>query len=150
MKPSPGDVTALLSSASGGDQKALAELLAVVYQELKQLAAGKMRVERPDHTLQPTALVHEAFLRLVGQDKVSWNNRTHFFGAAAEVMRCVLVDHARLRNSAKRGGGNRGASLDEALVLFETHSADFSNRWPEPMEPFAISTKNGIDPPSGA
>ncbi|MEE8169661.1 MAG: sigma-70 family RNA polymerase sigma factor [Phycisphaerae bacterium] len=124
MKPSPGDVTALLGSASGGDQNALAELLSVVYEELRKLAAGKMRVEPANHTLQPTALVHEAFLRLVGQEKVNWRDRTHFFGVAAEVMRRVLVDHARKRKSAKRGGGRPRIQLDEALVLFETHSAD--------------------------
>ncbi|MCH8147088.1 MAG: sigma-70 family RNA polymerase sigma factor [Planctomycetes bacterium] len=124
MKPSPGQVTQLLGSVSCGDQKALSELLAVVYSELKTLAAAKMRMERPDHTLQPTALVHEAFMRLVGQENLNWNSRTHFFGAAAEVMRRVLVDHARQRKSEKRGGGRPSASLDEALVVFETRSAD--------------------------
>ncbi len=124
MKPTPGEVTQLLSSVSCGDAESLAELLVVVYEELKQVAANTMRAERADHTLQPTALVHEAFVRLVGQEQVNWRNRTHFFGAAAEVMRRVLVDHARRRKSAKRGGGRPAERLDEALVIFETHSAN--------------------------
>lgn len=100
--PARGEVTALLKDWSGGDQRALEQLLPLVYGELRKLAAGYMRKERSDHTLQPTALVHEAYLRLVDQERVDWHNRAHFFGIAARMMRRVLVDHARRRQAAKR------------------------------------------------
>ena len=96
------DVTALLKDWSGGDCQALERLMPLVYDELRKLAASYLRVERPDHTLQPTALVHEAFLRLVDQRSVDWANRAHFFGIAAQMMRRILVDHARKRHAAKR------------------------------------------------
>ncbi len=124
MKPSPGEVTQLLTAVNRGDQAALAELLVLVYDELRKLAGDKMRKERPDHTLQPTAVVHEAFLRLVGQENLDWRTRTQFFGAAAEVMRRILVDQARQRKAAKRGGGRPREPLNEALVLFESQSTD--------------------------
>ncbi len=98
------DITALLKDWSGGDREALERLMPVVYGELKRLAASYLRSERPDHTLQPTALVHEAFLRLQGQRSVIWSNRGHFFGIAARIMRRILVDHARRRRAAKRDG----------------------------------------------
>lgn len=97
------DITGLLRRWNQGDRDALEPLLPLVYEELRRLAAGYLRHERPDHTLQPTALVHEAYLRLVGQDQVVWQNRSHFFGIAAQMMRRVLVDHARRRHAAKRG-----------------------------------------------
>ena len=122
--PQGGEVTQLLASVSSGDGKALSDLMSVVYTELKSLAAAKLRWESPDHTLQPTALVHEAFMRLVGQRQLSWTSRAHFFGAAAEVMRRVLVDHARRRKAEKRGGGRASVQLDEALIAFETRSAN--------------------------
>lgn len=96
------DVTALLKDWSGGDRQALERLMPLVYDELRKLASSYLRVERPDHTLQPTALVHEAFLRLVDQRSVDWANRAHFFGIAAQMMRRILVDHARKRHAAKR------------------------------------------------
>lgn len=96
------DVTALLKDWSGGDRQALERLMPLVYGELRKLAASYLRVERPDHTLQPTALVHEAFLRLVDQRSVDWANRAHFFGIAAQMMRRILVDHARKRHAVKR------------------------------------------------
>jgi RNA polymerase sigma factor (TIGR02999 family) len=96
------DVTALLKDWSGGDRQALERLMPLVYDELRKLAASYLRTERPDHTLQPTALVHEAFLRLVDQRSVDWANRAHFFGIAAQMMRRILVDHARKRHAAKR------------------------------------------------
>ena len=96
------DVTALLKDWSSGDRQALERLMPLVYDELRKLAASYLRVERPDHTLQPTALVHEAFLRLVDQRSVDWANRAHFFGIAAQMMRRILVDHARKRHAAKR------------------------------------------------
>lgn len=96
------DVTALLKDWSAGDRQALERLMPLVYGELRKLAASYLRVERRDHTLQPTALVHEAFLRLVDQRSVDWANRAHFFGIAAQMMRRILVDHARKRHAAKR------------------------------------------------
>jgi RNA polymerase sigma factor (TIGR02999 family) len=96
------DITALLKDWSGGDREALERLMPIVYGELKRLASSYLRSERPDHTLQPTALVHEAYLRLEGQRSVVWSNRAHFFGIAARIMRRILVDHARRRRAAKR------------------------------------------------
>ncbi len=108
----PSDVTMLLNAWSDGKQDALDELMPLVYQELRKLARSYLRAERPEHTLQPTALVNEAYLRLVDQRNVRWQNRRHFFGIAAQLMRRILVDHARKRQSEKRGGG-------EALIPFE-------------------------------
>lgn len=101
-----GDVTALLGRWNEGDASALQELLAVVHSELRLLASGLLRNERPDHTLQPTALVHEAYLRLVGLRDMPLEGRRHFYGAAAEVMRRILVDYARGRARHKRGGND--------------------------------------------
>jgi RNA polymerase sigma factor (TIGR02999 family) len=96
------EVTALLRDWSGGDRAALERLMPLVYVELRKLAASYLSVERKDHTLQPTALVHEAYLRMVDQRSVDWQNRAHFFGIAAQMMRRILVDHARRRQAAKR------------------------------------------------
>ena len=111
---SPRNVTALLGDWSRGDQTALNQLLPLVYAELRRVAARQLRKERADHTLQPTALVHEAFIRLVDQRHVDWQNRAHFFGVAAQVMRRILVDHARRHGAGKRGEGVRCVSMDEA------------------------------------
>ena len=108
------DVTALLGDWSRGNRAALNELLPVVYAELRRVATRQLRNERADHTLQPTALVHEVFIRLVDQRQVDWQNRAHFFGVAAQVMRRILVDHARRRGANKRGEGVRCVSIDEA------------------------------------
>jgi RNA polymerase sigma factor (TIGR02999 family) len=113
-EPSPGDVTALLRNWSQGDVSAVNELLPIVYAELRRVAARRLRNERADHTLQPTALVHEVYLRLVDQRQVDWRNRGHFFGVAAQVMRRILVDHARRHGASKRGDGVRCVSIDEA------------------------------------
>jgi RNA polymerase sigma factor (TIGR02999 family) len=113
----PSQITGLLADWSKGDQTALAKLLPLVYDELHRLASRYMRRERPDHTLQTTALVHEAYLRLVGQKNVRWQTRVHFFAAAAQVMRHILVDHARGRRRAKRGEGLPEVSLEEAAVI---------------------------------
>jgi len=102
MKTSP--VTALLRAWGTGDLRARDDLLPLVYQELRKCARAYLRRERSDHTLQPTALVHEAYLRLVGQDRIAWRDRTQFFGVAAHMMRRILVDHARARDAAKRAG----------------------------------------------
>jgi RNA polymerase sigma factor (TIGR02999 family) len=109
------DVTRLLEAAAAGDRKAAANLLPLVYDELRKLAAAKMAAEAPGHTLDATALVHEAYLRLVGDQQ--FDSRGHFFAAAAEAMRRVLVDHARDRNRLKRGGGRRGVNLDRLTDL---------------------------------
>lgn len=99
------DVTVLLESLGQGDERAADRLLPVVYEELRRLAAAQMAQQRKDHTLQATALVHEAYLRLVGSSEGSWENRAHFFRTAAEAMRQILIEHARKRSSQKRGGG---------------------------------------------
>lgn len=111
----PTDVTQLLLDWNAGDQRALAELMPLVYAELRQIAARQLRRERHDHTLQPTALVHEAWLRLAQTNRLTWQNRAHFLGVAAELMRRVLVDHARRRSARIRGGGETRLALDEAL-----------------------------------
>jgi RNA polymerase sigma factor (TIGR02999 family) len=108
------DVTALLGDWSRGNRSALNELLPLVYAELRRVAARQLRKERADHTLQATALVNEAYIRLVNQREVDWHNRAHFFGVAAEVMRRILVDHARRHAASKRGEGVRCVSIDEA------------------------------------
>lgn len=117
MADSPNSVTQLLVAWGEGDEAARDELMAIVYQELHRLAHSYMKNESPGHTLQTSALVNEAFLRLVDQKHVKWQNRAHFFGIAAQMMRRILVDYARSRNYAKRGGGIPEVSLEEALIL---------------------------------
>jgi RNA polymerase sigma factor (TIGR02999 family) len=112
--PHTANITRLLIAWGGGDQAALEALAPHIHQELHRLAAGYMSRERPGHVLQATALVNEAFLRLVDWKEVQWNNRAHFFGVAAQMMRRVLVDYARARGRAKRGGGALQVSLSEA------------------------------------
>jgi RNA polymerase sigma factor (TIGR02999 family) len=120
----PHDVTGLLVAWGNGDQAALEELMALVYEELHRLAERRLRRERPDHTLQPSALVNEAYLRLVKQKKVRWQNRAHFFAISAQLMRRILVDHARGHRYAKRGGGALKVSLDEAALAADGPAAD--------------------------
>src|SRR5580693_1538418 len=115
------EVTLLLAEWAKGNQHALNELTPLVYRELRQLAAGYLRKERQGHTLQPTAVVHEAYLRLVDQTNPSWQNRSHFFGVAARLMRQILVDHARRKQAGKRGGLQ--VSLDE-VVSFQERGRD--------------------------
>jgi RNA polymerase sigma factor (TIGR02999 family) len=110
----PRNVTALLGDWSRGDRTALNQLLPLVYSELRRVAARQLRRERAGHTLQPTALVHEVYIRLVDQRQVDWQNRAHFFGVAANVMRRILVDHARRHGAIKRGDGLPTVSIDEA------------------------------------
>ncbi|MBI4658799.1 MAG: sigma-70 family RNA polymerase sigma factor [Verrucomicrobia bacterium] len=111
------DVTRILKAIQAGDAKAAEELLPVVYDELRKLAGYKMAGEASGHTLQATALVHEAWLRLAGSHQQSWQNRAHFFGAAAEAMRRILVEHARRKRSLKRGGGAEREELDESKLV---------------------------------
>lgn len=122
--PSEKDVTRLLVAWSNGDQAALEQLTPLVYSELHRLAHRYLGRERKGHTLQTTALVHEAYLRLIDQKEVRWQNRAHFFAIAAQMMRRILVDYARSRNVAKRGGGARQVSLDEAMDVSDERAAD--------------------------
>ncbi len=108
-------VTQLLKNLQTGDKSVLDELFPLVYRELKQLAAAQLRNEREDHTLQPTALVHEAYLRLIEQHSVDWQNRAHFFSIASEMMRRILVNHAINHQAKKRGNGETKIALDEAV-----------------------------------
>jgi RNA polymerase sigma factor (TIGR02999 family) len=117
------DVTSLLQRWTQGEQDALNDLLPTVYAELRRLARQALRNERPGHTLQATALVHEAFLRLVPQQKKEWQNREHFFAVAAQAMRQVLVDHARRRQARKRGSGELRIALDEIEDRAQAESA---------------------------
>jgi RNA polymerase sigma factor (TIGR02999 family) len=116
------DVTRLLRDWGNGDRLAADELMPLVYEELRRLAHQYMRRETPGHTLQTTALVNEAFVRLVDQSKIQWESRAHFFGIAARLMRQILVDQARRRNFAKRGGGAIRVSLNEATVMAQEQS----------------------------
>jgi RNA polymerase sigma-70 factor (ECF subfamily) len=111
------DATELVTDLSGGDARAADALLPLVYDELRGLAEGYLRRERPDHTLQPTALVHEAYLKLVDQRRVDWQGRTHFKAVAAQAMRRVLIDHARTQGREKRGGGWRRVPMYDAFQL---------------------------------
>jgi len=122
---SSADVTALLAELTKGNSDAGAKLIPLVYDQLRRLADGYMRRERTGHTLQTTALVHEAYLKLLGQHSVDWQNRAHFFGIAAQVMRRVLIDHARGHARDKRGGGQVPIPLDEALVFSPERSEEF-------------------------
>jgi RNA polymerase sigma factor (TIGR02999 family) len=115
VTPSPDNVTRLLLRWGDGDREALDALTPLVYDELRRLAGRYLRRERLDHTLQSTALVHEAYLKLIDQRNVRWQNRAQFFGLAAEMIRRILVDHARARQAAKRGGSAFKLTLDEAL-----------------------------------
>ena len=118
------DVTQLLQRVSAGGTEALDDLLRVVYSELRRQAARYLRRERSNHTLQPTALVNEAFMKLVDQRNVRWQNRAHFFGVAAQAMRRIVIDHARARQRLKRGGVQHAVTLDEAMIAGESRSID--------------------------
>ncbi len=120
----PEDVTKILREVSGGNGEAPARLMPLVYDELRRLADHYLRRERPDHTLQPTALVHEAYLKLIDQTRVDWQNRAHFFGVAAQLMRRILVDHARRHQASKRGGFRQKLTLDEAVDYSQTRDVD--------------------------
>lgn len=120
----PGDVTQLLMAWRGGDDAALERLTPLVESELRRLARAYMRRERRDHTLQPTALVNEAFVRLTGARHLTWQHRAHFFGISARLMRRVLVDHARARGYRKRGGDARRVPLTDALLIAQDQMVD--------------------------
>lgn len=118
------DVTQLLNKAQQGDKESLDQLLPLVYQELRRVAANQLQQERGNHTLQPTALVHEAYLRLLEQREVDWRNRAHFFSIAAEMMRRILINYAVQKKAQKRGDGATHISLDEALSYGEQEELD--------------------------
>lgn len=119
-----GNITQLLQEYQSGSKDALDAVFPMVYDELRKLAASRLRSERPEHTLQATALVHEAYLRLIKGEGISWQNRAHFFSVAAQVMRNLLVDHARQHKADKRGGGDHKLSLDEALSFSTERNLD--------------------------
>ncbi len=123
-EPSPSDVTGLLVAWRGGDDAAFERLVSLVYRELRRLAHAHMRGQSPGVTLQTTALVHEAYLRLVNEQHMPWQNRAHFFGVCAQAMRCILVDAARARGSLKRGRGVVRVDFDERLVVSPAPDVD--------------------------
>ena len=124
MTASLKDVTQLLVHWGKGDKQALDRLMPLVYDELHRMASRYLRRERQGHTLQTTALINEAYLRIVDQDRVNWQNRAHFFGVAAQMMRRILVDHARSHLYAKRGGGAQKLTLDEAIATPQERDLD--------------------------
>lgn len=137
------DVTTLLAEWSEGNQQALKELTPLVYEQLRHLAARQLRHERPGHTLQSTALVHEAYLELVDQRRAHFQDREHFFAVAAQIIRRILVEYARSRNSAKRGGGRTMLTLDEALAVPERRDMDLV------AVDDALSSLSQLDPQQG-
>lgn len=122
-EPAPGELTQLFSRFSSGDESAAAKLMPLIYDELRRVARGQFRHERSDHTLQSTALVNEAYLRLSAQGAANWNDRAHFFRLASQVMRNVLVDHARAKLAQKRGGDAMITSLDQTAVNYHEQCA---------------------------
>lgn len=124
MTDRSSEVSGLLRAWGQGDTQARDDLLPLVYRELRRRAAGYLRQERPDHTLQPTALVHEAYLRLVGQQRIAWQNRAQFFGVAAQMMRRILVDHARGRRALKRPGAAVHVMWDEQFGATQPRNCD--------------------------
>ena len=124
MTPEMSNVTQILREWNDGDTEASARLMPLVYEELRRRAADCLRRERKDHTLQPTALVHEAYLKLVGHDRAEWKNRAHFCSVAAQLMRRILVKHAEARNAGKRGGQMRKLYLDETRELAQEQPPD--------------------------
>ncbi len=124
LLPPPGDITRLLSEARNGNTASREQLISLVYDELHRIAQRYIRRERSDHTLQPTALVNEAYLRLLGGAESDWHNRAQFFGLAAHVMRHILVDYARGQRAAKRGAGAHKISLDDMMVIAQDRTEE--------------------------
>jgi RNA polymerase sigma factor (TIGR02999 family) len=124
IPPSKNEMTQLLADCSKGNKRAMDELMPLVYTELRNIAAHYLGRERASHTLQPTALVHEVYLELIDQSQATWQSRAHFFGAAARLMRRILVDHARARNADKRGGDALRVSMDEAVAVAKAPDLD--------------------------
>lgn len=151
----PQDVTQILLNWQEGDADAPAKLMPIVYEELRRLARNYLQRERADHTLQATALVHEAYLRMVDEKSVSWKDRAHFYGIAARLMRRILVDHARAHNAAKRGGLDQKLTLDEAqelpmketveLVALDGALENFAQTYPRKSEVVELKFFGGLD-----
>jgi RNA polymerase sigma-70 factor, ECF subfamily len=149
------EVTQILNDWRAGDAQAADKLMPLVYDELRRLARDYLRRERVDHTLQPTALVHEAYVRLVDDKRVSWQNRAHFYGIAARLMRRILVDHARARNAIKRGGLVQKVPLDEArdlppaatndLVALDSALEDLAKTYPRKSEVVELKFFGGLE-----
>jgi len=137
------EVTQILDAIGQGNSQAADQLLPVVYAELRRLAAHKMASESPGQTLQPTALVHEAWLKLVGQQNRKWQDRNHFFAAAAEAMRRILVDNARRKRTLRHGGGQQRVELDDVKLLVENH--DHLLAVNDALEKFAAKDKQKAD-----
>lgn len=152
---SPQDVTLILKNWQAGDANAPSKLMPLVYEELRRLARNYLARERGDHTLQATALVHEAYLRLVDDNSVTWKDRAHFYGIAARLMRRILVDHARAHNAAKRGGLEQKVTLDEArdlptreaveLVALDGALESFAQTYPRKSEVVELKFFGGLD-----
>jgi RNA polymerase sigma factor (TIGR02999 family) len=135
-----GDVTQILERAEKGDSKAAGELLPLVYEELRKLAAAKMAQEAAGHTLQPTALVHEAWLRLVGNENLQWNGRGHFFGAAAEAMRRILIDSARRKRATRHGSGQAKVDI-QGIEIAAVEKDEELLAISDALEKFALNNK---------
>ena len=152
---SPPDVTQILLDWGNGDHSAPEKLMPLVYEELRRLARNYLARERADHTLQATALVHEAYLRLADETRLSWKDRAHFYGIAARLMRRILVDHARAHKAAKRGGLEQKLSLDEARQLATKQNVDlvelngalenFAHDYPRKSEVVELKFFGGLD-----
>ncbi|MGI8436910.1 MAG: sigma-70 family RNA polymerase sigma factor [Chthoniobacterales bacterium] len=155
MNTDPQDVTQLLKQWQEGEGDVSARLMPLVYEELRRLARNYLHRERSDHTLQATALVHEAYLRMVDAKDVTWKDRAHFYGVAARLMRRILVDHARAHNAAKRGGLEQKFSLDEArdvseagpvdLVALDGALENFAQTYPRKSEVVELRFFGGLD-----
>ena len=151
----PDDVTQILKNWSDGDSDAPEKLMPLVYEELRRLARSYLARERGDHTLQATALVHEAYLRLADQTRLTWKDRAHFYGIAAHLMRRILVDHARVHNAAKRGGLQQKLTLEEArelpaegdvdLVELDGALESFAKDYPRKSEVVELKFFGGLD-----
>lgn len=124
MNDRPGDITMLIRASATGRPEDTDRLMAAIYDDLKRLAASQLKQERPEHTLHPTALVHEAYIRLVNQRTAEWNDRLHFFSIAARIIRRILIDHARERQALKRGGGRRAISIEPDQVASPERDLD--------------------------
>lgn len=151
----PYDLTQILHDWGEGDREAVVKLMPLVYEELRRVARNYLRKERADHTLQATALVHEAYLRLADEKNVTWQNRAHFYRVAARLMRRILVDHARAHNSARRGGLEQKVSLEEAQSLAQAETPDlvvldrvlssFSESYPRKGEVVELKFFGGLE-----
>jgi len=124
MNERPGDITMLIRASATGRPEDTDRLMAAIYDDLKRLAANQLKQERPEHTLHPTALVHEAYIRLVNQRTAEWNDRLHFFSIAARIIRRILIDHARERQALKRGGGRRAITIEPDEVASPERDLD--------------------------